>query len=140
MHEIREKVLFTDIKYNRNHADDNNPDNHCFVFMLDDKAVGTVRLDFIEKRVAAVRLVAVLPEYQGKKIGAKMLAAVEEYAKQHGIFKLVTNSAIKAEGFYKILGYKNEKWVDAGEGISKQTTPMTKTLSDPQMVDKQYDE
>ena len=126
MHEIREKVLFPDGKYNRNHADDNNLDNHCFVFMIDDKAVGTVRLDFIEKQVAAVRLVAVLPEHQDKKIGTMMLAAVENYAKQHGVYKLVTNAEINAEGFYKTLGYVNEKWVDPGEGISRQTTPMTK--------------
>ena len=66
MHEIREKVLFTSGKYDRNHAGDKNPNNHCFIFMRDNIAVGTVRLDFIEPHVAAVRLVAVLPEYQGQ--------------------------------------------------------------------------
>lgn len=129
MHGIREKILFTDGEYDRNHADDKNPNNHCFIYMKDDNAIGTVRLDFIEKNMAAVRLVAILHEYQGQGIGAKMLSAIEDYAKQHAVYNLVTNAEIKAEGFYKALGYANDKWVDPGEGISRPTTPMTKKLT-----------
>ena len=129
MHEIREKVLFTDGKYDRNHADDRNPNNHCFIFIKGDETVGTVRLDFIEKSVAAIRLVAILQEYQGQKIGAKMLCAIEEYAKQHRIVKLVTNAEVNAKGFYETLGFMSEEWVDPGEGISRQTTPMAKMLT-----------
>ena len=43
---------------------------------MDENNDGTVRLDFLSDKVAAIRLVAILPEYQGKKIGSKMIAAV----------------------------------------------------------------
>ena len=129
MHNIRKMVLFTDSNYDKNHPDDKNPDNHCFIFMFKNTAVGTVRLDFLNDKVAAIRLVAILPAYQGKKIGAKMLEAIEEYAKQHGVHKLVTNAAINAEGFYKSIGYDNEEWIDPGEGIARPTTPMIKIIA-----------
>lgn len=128
MHEIREKVLFTSGKYDRHHADDKNPNNHCFIFMVDNKSVGTVRLDFIEHDKAAVRLVAVLPESQGQKIGSAMLYAVENYAKQKGIITLVTNSAVNSKVFYEAIGYASEDWIDPGEGTSEPTIPMTKKL------------
>lgn len=128
MHEIRERVLFTSGVYDRDHADDKNPNNHCFIFTLGGNAVGTVRLDYIEPHIAAVRLVAVLPEYQGQKIGSRMLAAIEIYAQQTGIDKLVTNAAVDAKGFYEAIGYVSEVWIDPGEGISQPTTPMIKKL------------
>ena len=128
MHEIREKVLFTTGKYDRHHADDKNPNNYCFIFMVNNKSVGTVRLDFIECDKAAVRLVAVLPEYRGQKIGSAMLYAIEDYAKQKGVITLVTNSAVNAKGFYEAIGYVSENWIDPGEGTSELTIPMTKKL------------
>src|SRR5260221_3645445 len=82
MHKIREKVLFTSGKYDRHHPDDNNPNHHCFILLLKNIPVATVRLDFINPHEIAVRLVAVLPDYQGQKIGSRMLNAVEDYAKQ----------------------------------------------------------
>jgi predicted acetyltransferase len=129
MHEIREKVLFTSGKYDRHHPDDSNPNHHCFIFLLNNIPVATVRLDFINSQETAVRLVAVLPEYQGQKIGSRMLNAVEDYVKQKGITRLVTNSAIDAKKFYESIGFIAENWVDTGEGISRSTTPMVKKFS-----------
>lgn len=129
MHEIREKVLFTSGKYDRHHPDDNNPHHHCFIFLLKNIAVATVRLDFINPHEVAVRLVAVLPEYQGQKIGSRMLNAVEDYAKQKGITRLVTNAAVDAKRFYEAIGFIAENWVDIGEGISQPTIPMVKRLN-----------
>lgn len=135
MHNIRERVLFTDGKYDRRHPDDTNTDNQCFVFILNDKPVATVRLDFIRSHEYALRLVAVLPEYQGKKIGSKMMSVIFDYAKQKGIYKLVTNSAIEAVKFYESLGFIKEHWIDTGEGISRPTVPMAKNLTlNPKLV------
>jgi predicted acetyltransferase/GNAT superfamily N-acetyltransferase len=129
MHEIREKVLFTSGKYDRHHPDDNNPNHHCFIFMLMNIPVATVRLDFIDSDEVAVRLVAVLPEYQGQKIGSRMLSAVEDFAKQKGITRIVTNAAVDAKAFYEAIGFISENWVDTGEGISRPTIPMVKRLN-----------
>lgn len=128
MHEIREKVLFAPGEYDRHHPDDRNPNHHCFLFLLENKPVATIRLDFINSHDAAVRLVAVLPEYQGKKIGSKLLKAVEDYARGKGIHKLVTNAALAAKKFYENIGFVSENWIDPGEGISQPTIPMVKKL------------
>jgi GNAT superfamily N-acetyltransferase len=128
MHTIREEVLFTSGKYDRNHADDKNPNNHCFIFLFNNTPVATVRVDFIDNNTAAIRLVAVLPDYQNLKIGSKMLRSIEDYAKERGIVKLVTNSALNATKFYESNGYVFEKWFDPGEGISQPTIPMVKKL------------
>lgn len=128
MHEIREKVLFPDGDYDRNHPDDRKPNHHCFIFLANDMPVGTVRLDFIHPHEAAVRLVAILPEYQGQKIGLKMMSDAENYAKSKGIKKLVTNSAKNAIKFYESLGFSPQKWTDPGEGIGRPTFQMAKDL------------
>jgi GNAT superfamily N-acetyltransferase len=133
MHNIRERVLFTDGKYDRHHPDDTNPDNQCFVFLLNDKPIATVRLDFIRPQEYAIRFVAVLPEYQGKKIGSKMMNSIIDYANQKGIYKLVTNAAIEATKFYESLGFVKEYWIDTGEEISRPTIPMVKILN-PKLV------
>lgn len=121
-------MLFTSGKYDRNHADDKNPNNHCFIFLYNDTPVATVRLDLIGIDTFAIRLVAVLPEYQNRKIGSKMLCAIEDFAKEKGIVKLVTNSALNATKFYESNGYVIKKWFDPGEGISQPTIPMVKHL------------
>lgn len=128
IHEIREKVLFSPGEYDRQYPDDRNPNHHCFIFQFEDKSVGTVRLDFIKPHEVAIRLVAILPEYQRQKMGFKMLVAVEEYVREKGINKLVTNSAINAIKFYESLGFVSENWVDPSEGISQPTNPMVKRL------------
>lgn len=138
MHEIREKVLFSSGNYDRHHSDDMNPDHHCFIFLLDETVVGTVRLDFLTPQEAAVRLVAILPEYQGQKIGSKMLNDVEKYATQQGIIKLVTNSAVNAKKFYEAIGFISENWIDPGEGTSQPTIPMVKHLEGFELINILY--
>lgn len=98
--------------------------------MLNELPVGTVRLDLLNQQEAAVRLVAILPQHQGKKLGSKMLSAIEDYAKQLGIIKLVTNAAVNAKKFYGAIGFVSEYWNDPGEGISQPTIPMVKYLED----------
>lgn len=128
MHKIREKVLFSNIKYNRFHPDDTNEKNHCFIFLVNEIPVGTVRLDFINSNKAAVRLFAILSEFQRQKIGTHMMTALEEYALNNGIEMLNTNAALDAKKFYESVGFISEKWDDPGEGSSQPTTPMVKYL------------
>ncbi len=128
IHEIRETVLFQNRNYNRHHADDRMPNNHNFLFFLNGTPIGTVRLDFLNTLEAAVRLVAILPAYQRQGIGSKMLQAIESYAQEHQIRKLVTNARLGAQGFYAIHGYSIESWIDPGEDSSCPTVGMTKNL------------
>src|ERR1700693_54994 len=126
MHKIRQTVHFTDREYNRDHPDDKTANHHCFLFTFKDKAVGTVRLDFLNDQMAAVRLGAILPEYQRQKMGTNMPEALETNAKQHSVRKLVTNARTDAESFYKSIGYTNEAWMDPGEGTTIAPIPLVK--------------
>ena len=132
IHHIREMVLFsaqlTRVKYNRHHPDDQNPNHHNFLFLKNNKPIGTTRLDFIRPNEAAVRLVAILPNYQNQGNGTAMLNALESYAKEQGITKLVTNSATAAVKFYQAHGYVQQKWDDPGEGSSQATIQMIKLI------------
>ena len=59
-------------------------------------------------RSAYLRLIGILPEYQGKGIGVNLMQAVEERVveKVEDIFLLVTDSNIDAQRFYRRLGYQ----------------------------------
>lgn len=128
IHEIRERVLFPGLPYDRNHPDDNNPDHLLFLLYVDQKPSATLRLDFLNKSEAALRLVAVLPEFQGKGMGSKLLLKVEIFCRSKGIKKIMTNAKLDSVEFYKRNGFNIEKWDDSGEGIARPTTSMVKWI------------
>jgi ribosomal protein S18 acetylase RimI-like enzyme len=59
-------------------------------------------------RSAYLRLIGILPAYQGLGIGEQLLRAVESLAAQEvqDIFLLVTDSNTSAQRFYRRLGYQ----------------------------------
>lgn len=59
---------------------------------------------------------------------AQKCSAIEKYAKQQGVTRLVTNAAVDAKIFYESIGYTQEDWIDPGEGISQPTISMSKTF------------
>jgi len=83
--------------------------------------VGTANLDG-----AAARAVFVDPDHQGEGIGASLMAAIEDLARERSVATLSVQSSITAEGFYKKLGY-----VAVGEKVSgtERTIMMEKRLA-----------
>jgi len=83
--------------------------------------VGTANLDG-----AAARAVFVDPDHQGEGIGASLMAAIEDLARERSVAMLSVQSSITAEGFYKKLGY-----VAVGEKVSgtERTIMMEKRLA-----------
>lgn len=60
------------------------------------------------QRSAYLRLIGVLPEWQGHRVGEALLQAVEDNAARRvqDIFLLVTHSNTAAQRFYQRLGYR----------------------------------
>jgi GNAT superfamily N-acetyltransferase len=52
-----------------------------------------------------LRAVYVTPTAMRNGIGSRLLAAAEEYAKEHGLSKLNLNSSLNAQAFYSMHGY-----------------------------------
>ncbi len=50
--------------------------------------------------------VVVLPEYRGKKLGAKVLLEAEKWIKELGYKQIIIDSRKEVIGFYEKLGYK----------------------------------
>jgi N-acetylglutamate synthase-like GNAT family acetyltransferase len=128
VHEIREAILFKGLPYDRAHKGDRNPHHFNFVYLKDGKTVGVVRLDLLQENEAAVRLVTILPAYQNKGIGSKMLAAVEVFARDKNIKRLLTNAGAEAQGFYQKLGYLLGSWTDPGQGLGRPIVQMIKEI------------
>ncbi|WP_088005647.1 GNAT family N-acetyltransferase [Indiicoccus explosivorum] len=74
------------------------------------------RLRSLEQGIGKAERVCVLPEYRGHGIGAMMMEAMEEEARQQGIHLLRLNAQTHAMAFYEHLGYQtaSEEFMDAG--------------------------
>lgn len=80
-----------------------------FFGYFDDKIVGVSGLQVVEKDVALVRNLYILPDYQGKGIGTKLLKNLETKAKKKGIKLLLVGTYSKAYwavDFYMKHGFK----------------------------------
>jgi GNAT superfamily N-acetyltransferase len=132
IHDLRDAVLFKGrgrSLYDRQHRDDQSPNNHFMGFWQHDELLGTLRVDFLDDETAALRLVAVEPRLQGRGIGRKMIAAAERFVSAAGCGRVVTNAAIDAVGFYSRLRYEEVPWDDPGESAGESIVPMQKQLS-----------
>lgn len=81
-----------------------------------DTVIGTARYRIIERGIAKVERVAVLPQYRGKQVGNAIMAKLEEVAHSQGVSKLVMDAKLAASEFYKKLGYETvgEVFEEAG--------------------------
>jgi GNAT superfamily N-acetyltransferase len=135
MHEIRRAVLFAPgrhpagVVYDDAHPDDRDPRNQCFLFWLDERPIGVVRLDERAPAVGAVRLVAVVVEFQRQGHGRELGRLIEAEARSRGMRRLVVNAHPDAIGFYERTGWHFEEW-DCREltGIAASCVQMAKLL------------
>lgn len=113
-HEIRRKELFEGrlrgVPYNGSHPGDEAPGNHPLLLKLDNRPVGTVRLDDFGDGTGCIRLVAIAAADQGRGHGRQLEAMLAEYARGLGIRTLFINSAPEAVGFYEKAGWTRYVW------------------------------
>lgn len=89
-----------------------NPDHIIVVAELDGKIVGSTTL-IIESKfihngglVGHIEDVVVNKEFQGQKIGEKIMIYLIEIAKKHGCYKTILNCTDDVKPFYEKLGFK----------------------------------
>ena len=102
----------------RNKADEifekinSNPDHIVVIAEVDGKIVGTTTLliepKFIHKGglVGHIEDVVVDKNFQGQKIGEKIMKYILEYAKNRGCYKTILDSTDDVKPFYEKLGFK----------------------------------
>jgi len=90
-----------------------NPDHIIAVAELDGKIVGSTTLlietKFIHKGglVGHIEDVAVDKNFQGQKIGGKIMKYLLEFAKNRGCYKTILNCTDDVKPFYEKLGFKH---------------------------------
>ena len=115
-HLIRRMALFEryhpDVTYDRDHADESKPGNFPLALIAEGELVGTIRIDLLDEKRAALRLVAIHPDRQGQGLGAVMLGLAEDFIRRHGRRSVVVHGNPPAIGFYLASGYVERPWVD----------------------------
>ena len=70
--------------------------------------VGSVSLKPLDRETVQLRQMAVAEEPRRERIGAALLAHVEDWAREAGYRLMVLNARLGAEGFYARFGYQAE--------------------------------
>ena len=89
-----------------------NPEHHIIVAEINGKVIGTTTLliepKFIHQGgiVGHIEDVVVSKEFQGKKIGKKIIKYVLELAKNHGCYKTILDCSDDVKAFYEEIGFK----------------------------------
>jgi len=105
-------------------ADDLSRQHFCAV--LQGAVVGTVSLQRLDGETLQLRQMAVAEDRRREKIGARLLARAEDWARWEGYRLIVLHARLGAEGFYASYGYVAE-----GAPFDEHTIPhlrMTKRL------------
>jgi predicted GNAT family N-acyltransferase len=105
-------------------ADDVARQHFCALF--DGAVVGTVSLKALDAETLQLRQMAVAEDRRREKIGARLLARAEDWARWEGYRAIVLNARLGAEGFYAKYGYLAQ-----GEPFDENSVPhvrMTKRL------------
>jgi predicted GNAT family N-acyltransferase len=78
--------------------------------------VGTARLRFPESAVGKVERVAVRESYRGDGVGAALMRAVDDAARDDGATTLTLHAQTHVEPFYEQLGYEtvSDEFEEAG--------------------------
>ncbi len=92
-------------------------DTH-FAAWDDGELIGTVVMTLYTPGKVKLRQMAVAPDRHGRHIGARLLAAFEDHARQNGIGEIVLAARVTAQGFYERQGYHTD-----GEVFSEVTIP-----------------
>jgi GNAT superfamily N-acetyltransferase len=124
-HRIRRDVLLESQKYALEHADETAPDHHPLLLWLEDRPIGSIRIDRVDAMNAALRLVAIDPGWQSQGHGRALLQLAEEFAREQGCAKAVVYATPDAAAFYGKAGYVEDDWDEAYvSGIVQMLKPL----------------
>lgn len=78
---------------------------HYLLLHEKDQGIGTARINLDSKEYGKIERVAILPSYQSKGYGQKLIESCETWIAKRGLSKIVIVSQKQAVGFYEKLGY-----------------------------------
>lgn len=81
---------------------------HHLIAFLDEKAVGTARIRFLEEQTAKVERVAVLPEVRGQGIGRRLMDYIETFLAARQVTEIYMHAQEPVREFYEKLGFVPE--------------------------------
>ena len=91
----------------REEFDEHDCDGTRYIVLLDDGyPIGTCRVYEKDSDSVTLGRVVILPEYRGKKLGAKVVLEAEKWIKELGYKQIIIDSRTEVVGFYEKLGYK----------------------------------
>ena len=86
-----------------------------YLLSLDNTAVGTARVRYIDEKVKIER-VSILPHYQGKGLGKKLVQfIIDDVRNNEATKKVILSSQTSAIPFYESLGFRicSDEYMDA---------------------------
>lgn len=100
--------------------------NFHFVLCLGMRVVTIAHVEFLNSSEAILRSLATDTPYQNRGLGKEMMILLEKWLKKEGIKFLKIHTDLRAEIFYRKLGYKNYHYND--DDIYEQHINLAKTL------------
>ncbi len=86
-----------------------------FVITDQQQIIGCVSLEIFSTELGEVRSLAVSPDYKNRQLGAKLLTAVEDYARDLGLTKMMALTYV--EGFFHKFGYQTVEMTSLPEKV-----------------------
>lgn len=113
-HQIRDEQIFSPIyiDYDRNHPTITAENHFHFVLCQGTQIVSTAHVEFLNAHEAALRTLATDAPFQNQGFGKALVTLLERWVKLQGREILKTHARLKAEDFYRRLGYNDMPFDD----------------------------
>ena len=104
---LRWKILRSPWEQDKGSEKDNLENNSIHrVAILDDKIIAVGRLHFIDKTTAQIRYMAVAKDFMKKGFGTRILASLEDAAKDNNYETILLHARQASVSFYEKRGYQ----------------------------------
>lgn len=84
--------------------------------------IATARVNLLSADKAKIERVAVIPDYQGRGYGRRLLEHTEKWLAETDVQHIVITSQTQARGFYEALGYRADESVELESEIPQVYT------------------
>lgn len=116
--ELREELLRKPINLSLHDEDlSDEVNDHILIAEQNNKIIACLILTPKKNDTVQLRQMAVVPDQQGKHIGAKLVAYAEQYSREHGYTTIVLHARMVARGFYDKADYNQTSDIFTEVGI-----------------------
>jgi len=100
------------------------PKGQLFLAMFDNQPAGIVALKPVEEKIGELKRFYVRPTFRGHKIGAHLVKALLEEARNITYQKVILDSHISMKAAHKIYTEAGFKFIDAPVGFPEEIKPV----------------